>query len=95
MIETTGLLGSIIYKITEAWSGQDELWQANYSLMTLPKGLKFFRAVSPSESPKVMGLTGIHDMGMLHCFSGMTHCPWCGKVGQNNGTILNHLQTVH
>ena len=83
MIETAGLLGSDIYEITEAWSGQDELWQANYSLMTLLKGLKFFRVVSPSKSPKVMGLTGIHDPDMLCHFSSVTHCPWYWKVGQN------------
>ena len=67
----------------------------NYSLMTLQKGLKFFRAVSPLESPKVKGLMGIHDPDMLHHFNGVTHCPWCGKVGQNKGTIINHLGTVH
>ena len=95
MTETAGLLGSEIYEITEAWSGQDELWQANYSLMILPKGLRFFRVVSPSKSPKVMGLMGIHDLDVLQHFSSLTHCPWCGKVGQNEGTIVNHLQTVH
>ena len=95
MIETTGLLGSPIYKIKEAWTGQDELWQANYMLRILSKGLKFFRAVSPSESPKVMGLTGIHDLDALCCFNRLTHCPWCRKEGQNKGTIVNHLQTVH
>ena len=42
MIETAGLLGSVIYKIQEAWTGQDELQHANYALRTLPKGLKFF-----------------------------------------------------
>ena len=76
MIETAGLLGSAIYKITEAWSGQDELQQANYLLMTLPKGLKFFRVVSPSESLKVMLLMGIHDPDMLYHFNAVTHCPW-------------------
>ena len=94
MIETAGLLGSEIYEITEAWSGQDELWQANYSLMTLLKGLRFFRAVFPSKSPKVMGLMGIHDLDALWCFSAVTHCPWCRKVGQNEGIIVNHPWTV-
>ena len=56
MAETIGLLGSAIYEIKESWTGQDELWQANYALKALLKGLKFFRAVFPSKSPKVMGL---------------------------------------
>ena len=65
MAETTKLLGLAIYEIKEVWKGLDELWQANYALRTLPKGLKFLRAVPPSESPKVMGLTGIHDLDAL------------------------------
>ena len=91
MIETTGLLGSAIYKIKEAWTGQDELQQADYMLRTLPKGLKFFRVVSPSESPEVMELTGICNLDTLCHFNGLTHCPWCRKEGQNKGTIVNHL----
>ena len=42
MIETTGVLGSAIYEIQEAWTGRDELQNANYALRTLPKGLQFF-----------------------------------------------------
>ena len=79
MIETAGLLGSAIYKIQEAWTGWDKLQDANYMLRTLPRGLKFIWAVSPSESPKVMGLVGIHHPNMLQCFNGVTHCPWCRK----------------
>ena len=75
--------------------GPDELKQANCALRSLPKGLKFLHVVPPSESPKVMGLVGIHDPDTLCHFSGITHCPWCGKEGQNEGTMVNHLQTVH
>ena len=95
MAKTTELLGSGIYDIKEVWTGPDELWQANYALRTLLKGLKFLRVVPPLESPKVMGLTGIHDPDVLHHFNGVTHCPWCGKEGQNEGTVINHLWTVH
>ena len=75
MAKTADLFGSAIFEITEAWLGQDELQQANYSLMTLWTGLKFFIAVSPSESPKVMGLMGIHNPDPLCHFNGVTHCP--------------------
>ena len=95
MAKSADLFGSAIFEVTEAWLGQDELRQANYSLMTLWKRLKFFRAVSPSKSPKVMGLAGIHDPDMLCHFNGVTHCPWCRKVDQNEGTIVNHLMMVH
>ena len=42
-----------------------------------------------------MGLVGIHNLDALYCFSGVTHCPWCGKEGQNEGTVVNHLWMVH
>ena len=89
------LLGTSIYEIQASRMGLDELRQANYALRSLPKGLKFLHAVPPSESPKIMGLVGIHDRDALCCFSGITHCTWCGKEGQNEGTVVNHLQMVH
>ena len=52
MIEIAGLLGSVIYEIQEVWTGQKELQHANYVLRTLPKGLRFFSVVSPSESQR-------------------------------------------
>ena len=69
--------------------------QQNYALQSLPKGLKFLCAVPPLESPKVMGLMGIHDPDPLCHFSGITHCPCYGKESQNKGTMVNHLQMVH
>ena len=95
MAESTELLDTSIHEIQTVWMGPDELRQANYALRSLPKGLKFLHVVSPSESPKVMGLVRIHDPDALHCFNSLTHCPWCGKEGQNEGTVVNHLQMVH
>ena len=95
MAETAKLLGLAIYEIKEVWVGLDELQQANYALRTLPKGLTFLQVVPPLESPKVMGLIGIHDLDALHHFNGMTHYPCCRKEGQNEGTVVNHLWMVH
>ena len=95
MARTAELLGSTIYEVKEVYTGPYELWQANYVLRTLQKGLKFLRVVPPLESPKIMSLTGIHDPDVLCHFNGVTHCPQCGKEGQNEGTVINHLQTVH
>ena len=55
----------------------------------------FFCLVSPVESLKVMGLKGIHHPDALCCHAGLSYCPWCGKEGQNEGTMVNHLQTTH
>ena len=95
MATSAKLLGTSIHEIQVSWTGPDELKQANYALQSLPKGLKFLHVVPPLESPKVMGLMGIHDPDALCHFSGITHCPWCGKEGQNEGTMVNHLQMVH
>ena len=95
MVKTAELLGSTIYGIKEAWTGPDKLWQANYVLRTLQKSLKFLKVVFPLESPKVMGLMDIHDPDALCYLNGVTHCPWCRKEGQNEGTVINHLWSVH
>ena len=95
MLESTGLLGSEIYETQETWTGWHKLEYANYALKSLPKGLKFFHPVSPSESPKVMGLTNIHHTDALHHVQGVSHSLWYGKEGQNGRTITNHLWTMH
>ena len=68
---------------------------ANDASSLLLMGLQFFCPVSPSESPKFMGLTGIHHLDALHWFADVTFCPWCQKEGQNEGTIVNHLRATH
>ena len=83
LAESTHLLGEAIYEIQLSWTRTEELKQANYALESLPKGLRFLRVVSIMESPKVMGLMGIHDPNALQCYTGYTYCLWCGKEGQN------------
>ena len=95
LAERAGLLGNTIYEIQLSWTGPEEMKQANYALQSLPKGLRFLRVVPTSESPKVMGLMGIHDPNALWCYAGYTHCSWCSKEGQNEGTVVNHLRTTH
>ena len=92
---SAGLLSTTVYEIQSSWTGPEELKQANYTLQSLPKGLNFLRVVPISESPKVMGLVAIHDPDALWHFASFTHCPWCGKEGQNEGTVVNHLWTTH
>ena len=95
LAQCAGLLDECIFELQDLWRGPDHLEQANYVLLALPKGLKFLRVVSAKESPKVMGLKGIHDSEALWHFAGFTYCPWCRKDGQNEGTIINHLRMVH
>ena len=95
LVEGADLLGKSIHELQLSWEGPEELKHANYSLHSLPKGLRFLRVVPTLESPKIMGLKGIHDDDALQCFVGYTYCLWCGKEGQNKGTVVNHLRTVH
>ena len=92
---SASLVGTNIHKIEASWTGSEELKQANYILQYLPKDLTFLRVMPASESPKVMGLVGIHDPDALQHFAGFTYCPWCGKEGQNEGMVVNHLRTTH
>ena len=85
MTTSAGLLSTSIHEIQASWAGPKELKQVNYALQSLPNSLKFLCEVPPLESPKVMGLVGIHDPDALHHFSGVTYCPWCGKESQNGG----------
>ena len=94
-IQGAGLLGKTIHEIQVSWNGPVELKHANYFLRSLPKGLKFLRMVSTKESPKIMGLKGIHNPDALWHFAGYTYCPWCSKDRQNEVTVVNHLRTVH
>ena len=93
--QTTKLLGSAIYEIKELWAGPECCGKLYYALRTLLKGLRFLRVVPPLESPKVMGLMVIHDADVMCHFNRMTHCPWCRKESQNEGTVINHLWMVH
>ena len=95
LAQEAGLLGESIFKIQQSWKGLEHLQQANYIFQSQPKGLRFLRVVSTKESPKEMGLKGIHDPEDLWHFSGYTYCLWCRKSGQNEGTIINHLRTTH
>ena len=95
LAQGTGLLGEAIFEIQQSWDGLEHLKHATYILRSLPKGLKFLRVVSTKESPKVMGLKRIHNPNAFWHFARYTYCPWCRKDGQNEGTIINHLRTVH
>ena len=95
MVTCTNLLDSEIYEIQEVWTGQKDLQYTNDALKSLPKGLQFFHPVSSLELPKVMGLKGIHHPNALCHHVGLSYYPWCGNEGQNEGTIVNHLQTMH
>ena len=60
MITSANLWESTIYEVQEVWAGWEHLKSAHHAMRSSPKGLQIFHLVSPLESPKVIGLKGIH-----------------------------------
>ena len=79
----------------ESWTGQKDLKATYWYGKSSSKDICFFRVVLSTELPKIMGPKGIHSPKALWHHSGLSFCPWCGKEGQNKGTVVNHLQTMH
>ena len=95
LAEMAGLLGTEVYPVHDQWMGRKELCSAYHAVRGTAKDLHFFRTVVPLEFPKIMGLWGIHSPEALKQQVGLSFCPWCGKEGQNEGAVVNHLCTGH
>ena len=59
MASSTNLLGTKVHEMQEEWSGWWELKTANRFAKASQRNTHF-RLVAPTESPKIMGLEGIH-----------------------------------
>ena len=95
MATSTNLLNTKVYEVQETWGGWKDLRAANQAARASPKDIHFFQTISPMESPKIMGLKDIHSSEALQWWGSLTFCPWCSREGQNEGTVVNHLQTTH
>ena len=82
-------------KMQEVWAGRQEFKAANHATKASQWVLLFFHTVSPTELPNIMVLKGIHSPEALHQWGCHLFCPWCGKEGQNEGTVVNHLWNVY
>ena len=93
--QDTNLLNVKIYEVQEAWTGCWGLRAANCAAKASQRDILFSCVVMPTELPNIMGLKGIHSPKALHWQDSCSYCPWCGKEGQNEGTIMNHLRAIH
>ena len=93
--EMAGLLGTEVYPVHDQWVGRKELCSAYHVVRGSIKDLHFFSTGVPLESPKIMGLWGIQCLEALKQQEGLSFCLWCGKEGQNERTIINHIHTRH
>ena len=91
-----GLLGTEVYPVHDQWVGRKELCSAYHTVRGSAKDLHFFRTVALLKSPKIMGFQGIHTPEASKSNrQDLSFCPWCGKEGRNEGTVVNHLHTGH
>ena len=95
MVDAVSLLSTEIHQFQDLWPGKKELCAANHAAVSSGKDIHYFWVVSPTKSPKIMGLKGIHLPEALKGQGGLSCCPWCGKEGKNEGTIVNHHHTGH
>ena len=95
MADMVSLLNTKVHQVWDPWPGKKELCAANHAAIGSAKEICYFWVVSSTESPKIMGLKGIHFSEALKHQGGLLFCPWCGKEGQNKGTMVNHLCTGH
>ena len=95
MADSAGLLKLDIYDVQGAWMGQKDLCTPNHAAKASQRNIQFFHMVTPTEPSSIMGPEGINFLEDLHRWGGCLYCPWCSKEGQNEGTVVNHLCTVH
>ena len=95
MASSIKLLGPEVHEVQEEWSGQWGLRTTNITAKASQRDICFFRLVLPTELLKVMGLEGIHLPKALQWQSSLSFCLWCGKEGQNEEIVVNHLWTIH
>ena len=85
LVEMAGLLDTKVYPVQDWWVGKRELCSAYSAVRGSAKDLHFFRIVVPLESPKIMGLQGIHSPEVLKWQAGLSFCLWCRKEGAKWG----------
>ena len=95
LAEMAGLLGTEVHPVCDHWVGRKDFCSAYHSVRGSTKDLYFFRTVIPIKTSKIMGLQGIHSCKAWKQQVGLSFCPWCGKEGENEGTIVNHLCIMH
>ena len=95
MARDTILLNSEIHEVQEVWIGQGGLKATNCATQPSLKDIQFFCMVSLNKSHNIVGLRGVHSLETLHQQGGHSFCPCCVKEGQNEGTVMNHLKTMH
>ena len=91
----TNLLDTEIYEVQEVWTSWWGLKATNHAAKASQRDMQFFHTVTPTESPNIMGLKGIHFPKSFIGKAGAPTASGVQKEGQNEGTVINHLWTIH
>ena len=94
MATFAGLMGPKVHEFQEVWTGSKDFWATHHVPKGSPKEIHFFCVVHPTKLPKIMGLWEIHSPKAL-CRQADWPSVWCGKEGQNEATVVNHLWKSH
>ena len=88
LAKSTGLLGEAIYEVQLSWTRPEELKQANYALQSLPKGLRFLRAVPTLESPRSWALWVFMILMLFGTMQATLTVPGVGRRSRMRGQWL-------
>ena len=61
MAHETSLLNVKIYEVQEVWTGWQGPKAANHATNASQRDIQFFHIVTPTESPNIMGIKGVHS----------------------------------
>ena len=96
MATSAGLMGSEVHKVQEGWTGQKDPWAGLLTTQQkVPKGHLVFPDSASNWIAWDHGTEGNPFPKALHRQVGLSFCLWCGKEGQNEGTVVNHLWISH
>ena len=82
LAESAGLLGESIHEIQLSSDGPEELKHANYALQSLPKGLRFLRAVPPQNLQRSWDSRESMTLMLFHALWAIPTVPGVGRRGK-------------
>ena len=89
------LMDSEIHEVQEVWARWKDLQATHHVAKGSPKDICFSGWCILPNCLRSWDWGESNPPKLLCRHVGLTFCPWCGKEGQNEGTVANHLQTIH
>ena len=94
MADVVSLLNTKVHQVQDPWPDKKELHAANHAAISSVKEICYFQGGITHRIPKDHGPEGHFPEALKHQGGLLFYC-WCGKEGQNEYTMVNHLHTGH